>query len=182
MSELRTPRLLLRPWRESDRAPLAAMTADPLTMRYFHVTRTRAQSDAWLDRTAAHFATHGYGLWAVEAPGVAELIGFVGLNTIPERVPVHAPVELVWTLGAPFWGHGYAPEAARAALADGFARFDFPEVVGYTTTMNAPSRRGMLKLGMRFDPMASFDHPAIPSGSVLRRHVVYRMARGDCPR
>lgn len=177
MSALHTPRLILRPWREADRAPLAALTGDPATMQYFRLTRSREQSDAWLDRTVAHFARHGYGLWAVEAPGVAGLIGFVGLNTIPDDIPVHAPVELVWTLGAAFWGRGYAPEAARAAIADGFARFDFPEVVGYTTTMNLPSRRGMEKLGMHLDPMASFDHPHIAPGSVLRRHVVYRMGR-----
>lgn len=177
MSELRTPRLILRPWRDADRAPLAALTGDPATMHSFRVTRSPAQSDAWLARTIAHFARHGYGLWAVEAPGIADLIGFVGLNTIADDIPVHAPVELVWTLGAAFWGRGYAPEAARAAIADGFTRFDFPEIVAYTTPMNIASRRAMGKLGMRFDPLASFDHPHIAAGSELRRHVVYRLAR-----
>ena len=84
---LQTPRLILRPWRDSDLAPVAAITADPQVMRFFHLTRNRAQSDAWVTRTQAHIDQHGFGIWAVEAPGVAPLIGFVGLAHVPERVP-----------------------------------------------------------------------------------------------
>jgi ribosomal-protein-alanine N-acetyltransferase len=172
---LTTPRLILRLWREADRAPLAAITGDPHTMRFFPAVRTPAQSDAWLDRTQAHIQRLGYGIWAVELPGTG-LIGFVGLSAIPSDLPVASGVELAWTLGAAWWGNGYAPEAARAAAADGFARFDLAELVAFTAAVNAPSRRVMEKLGMRLDPMASFDHPRIPSGHVLRRHVLYRLA------
>jgi len=89
---------------------------------------------------------------------------------------VGSGVELVWTLGAAWWGNGYAPEAARAAAADGFTRFDLAELVAFTAAVNAPSRRVMEKIGMRLDPLASFDHPRVASGHVLRRHVLYRLA------
>lgn len=176
-----TPRLILRPWRDADRAPLAAITADPHTMRFFATARTRAQSDAWMDRAQAHIDRLGFGMWAAEIPGEGlpggTLIGFVGINTVPADLPTAAGVELVWTLGREWWGRGYAPEAARAAAADGFSRFGFSELVAFTAAVNAPSRRVMEKIGMRLDPMASFDHPRVPAALTVRRHVVYRLAR-----
>ncbi len=175
MPDLTTPRLILRPWRDTDRAPLAAITADAHTMRFFGITRSPAQSDAWMERTQAHIDRHGFGIWAVERPGTG-LIGFVGLSTIPPELPVAPGVELVWTLGAAWWGHGYAPEAARAAADDGFARLGLAEILAFTAAVNAPSRRVMEKIGMLLDPLASFDHPRVPAGP-LRRHVVYRLAR-----
>ena len=84
---IHTERLILRPWRETDRAPLAEITSDAETMRFFNMTRDRAQSDAWLDRVRAHFDAYGFGIWAVEAPGVAPLIGFVGLSRVPDTIP-----------------------------------------------------------------------------------------------
>ncbi len=174
--QLLTPRLMLRRWRDSDRAPLAAITADALTMRFFASPRTVAQSDAWMARTDAHFGRHGFGIWAVELREQARLIGFVGLSTIPEYLPLPAGVELVWTLGAASWGRGYAPEAAAAAAADGFARFGFPELFAFTAAVNAPSRRVMAKLGMRLDPLAGFEHPLLPVGHPLARHVTCRLA------
>lgn len=172
---LTTARLILRPWRAADRAPLAAITGDPHAMRYFTITRTPAQSDAWMARTQLHFDRHGFGIWAAERPG-SGLIGFVGLSTIPPNLPVFPGVELVWMLGAAWWGQGYAAEAARAAAADGFARLGLREILAFTAAVNTPSRRVMEKIGMRADPAASFDHPAIAAGHKLRPHVVYRLA------
>lgn len=174
MPDLATTRLILRAWRDADRAPLAAITGDAHTMRYFGVVRSPAQSDAWMDRTQAHINRHGFGIWAVELPGTG-LIGFVGLSTIAPDMPVPPGVELVWTLGAAWWGHGYAPEAARAAASDGFARLGVAEILAFTAAVNAPSRRVMEKIGMRLDPMASFDLPRLTAGNVLRRHVLYRL-------
>ena len=178
MPDLITARLILRRWRDSDRAPLAAITGDKQTMRFFNVVRSPAQSDAWIHRTQAHIDRHGFGIWAAELPGTG-LIGFVGLSTIPPELPVTPGVELVWTLGAAWWGQGYAPEAASAAAADGFARLGVSEILAFTAAVNTPSRRVMDKIGMRLDPLASFDHPRIAAGDVLRRHVVYRLPRPE---
>jgi ribosomal-protein-alanine N-acetyltransferase len=172
---LTTPRLLLRPWRDADLNPLAAMTGDPVVMHYFGRIRDRAQSDAWAARVRAHFDRHGFGIWAVEAPGVAPFIGFVGLSTVPADFPMAPAVEIVWTLAAPFWRRGYATEAARAALDDGFTRLRLEELVAYTAAINTPSRGVMERLGMRRDIAGDFDNPRVPAGHELCRHVLYRI-------
>src|SRR5437764_9532227 len=115
-SELRTPRLLLRPWQASDRQPFAALNADPRVMEHFPALLARAESDARADGIEAHFAQHGYGLWAVEVPGVAPFIGFVGLNTPKFEAHFTPGVEIGWRLAAEHWGRGYATEGAHAAL------------------------------------------------------------------
>lgn len=175
---LRTPRLLLRPWRDADLEPCAAMTADPEVMRLFPATRDRAQSDAWVARTRAHFDCEGFGIWAVEAPGIADFIGFVGLSRVPEGMPCAGGVEAVWTLAAAHWRRGYATEAASAAVRDGFDRLRLAEVVAFTTPANAGSQGVMRAIGMRHDPADDFDHPKLPAGHALRRHVMYRRRAG----
>ncbi len=173
---IRTERLLLRPWRDADLAPVAAITADPAVMAFFHLTRSRPQSDAWVARTQAHIDRHGFGIWAVEAPGVAPLIGFVGLSTVPADLPCAPAVEAVWTLGAAWWRRGYAAEAATAALRDGFTRLGLAEIVAFTAASNTPSQAVMRAIGMTRDPKGDFDHPRVPEGHPLRPHVLYRRA------
>ncbi len=172
---LTTPRLILRSWRDSDLEPVAAITADPVVMHYFHIVRSRAQSDAWVARTQAHIDRHGFGIWAVEAPGVAGLIGFVGLSTVPAELPCAPAIEAVWTFGQAWWRQGYCTEAARAALADGFERLRLAEIVAFTAAINGPSRGVMEKIGMAHDVPGDFDHPRVPDGDPLRPHALYRI-------
>ncbi|MCW3475794.1 GNAT family N-acetyltransferase [Limobrevibacterium gyesilva] len=174
---LTTARLVLRHWREDDLDAVAAMTADPVVMRYFLHARSRAQSDAWVAGVRAHFDRTGFGIWAVEAPGVAAFIGFVGLSQVPADMPSAPSVEAVWTLDRPYWNRGYASEAARAAMADGFTRLGLDEIVAFTTVVNTPSRAVMERLGMVRDPTEDFDHPRVPAGHRLARHVLYRKKR-----
>jgi RimJ/RimL family protein N-acetyltransferase len=171
---LTTERLVLRPWRETDLPLVAEIAADPLVMRYFHLTRTRAQSDAWVARTQAHIDRHGFGVWAVEAPGVADLIGFTGLVHVPDEVPCAPAIEAAWTFGARWWRQGYCTEAAGEAMRDGFERLHFPEIVAFTTASNTPSQGVMRKLGMTRDLAGDFDHPRVPAGHALAPHVLYR--------
>jgi RimJ/RimL family protein N-acetyltransferase len=174
--ELRTERLLLRAWRDSDRAPFAELNADRVVMEHFPSTLDRATSDAMVDRILDRWAAGRPSLWAVEVPGGAEFIGFVGLLE-PSFVAAFTPcVEIGWRLAAPSWGRGYAPEAARAALAHGFDTLGADEIVSFTAPANANSRRVMEKLGMRHDPTDDFDHPNLPEGDPLRRHVLYRLS------
>ena len=84
---LRTDRLLMRRWRPEDRAPFAALNADPRVMEHFPSTLTTAESDALVDRIEARFDENGYGLWAIEVPGVAPFIGFIGLAPVPDELP-----------------------------------------------------------------------------------------------
>jgi RimJ/RimL family protein N-acetyltransferase len=162
-------RVVLRQWRDDDREPFAALNADPETMRYFPSTMTRAESDAFVDRAVELIAERGWGLWAVEVPGVAPFVGFVGLN-IPQFMP--EAVEVGWRLLKEHWGHGYATEGGREALRYGFEELGLDEIVSFTTVANTPSRRVMERIGMAHDPSRDFDHPNLPDGP-LKRHVFY---------
>jgi RimJ/RimL family protein N-acetyltransferase len=174
--ELRTDRLLLRRWRHSDREPFARLNADPVVMRYFVAPLTPAESGVLVDRIEAHWEKHGFGPWAVEIPGVAAFGGFVGLSMPTFEAHFMPAVEIGWRLDRTYWGRGYATEAARAALADGFTRGGLKEVVSFTIPINLPSIRVMEKIGMRRDPIDDFDHPNLPPGHPYRRHVLYRVA------
>lgn len=173
--ELRTARLLLRRWREDDRGPFAALNADPEVMAHFPEPLPRERSDRMVDRMEAVFAHERYGLWALEVAATGQFVGFAGLN--PVGFPAHftPAVEVGWRLARHAWGHGYATEAARAALGYGFEEVGLAEIVAFTTTTNLRSQAVMRRLRMTHDPADDFDHPDLPPGHRLRRHVLYRI-------
>jgi RimJ/RimL family protein N-acetyltransferase len=175
--EVETPRLRLRQWRDSDLAPFAALNADPAVMEFFPARLARAESDAFAARIRGSIAQRGWGLWAVEAPGVSPFVGFVGLEEPGPHIPVSPCVEIGWRVAAEHWGKGYASEAARAALQVGFDRLGLHEIVSFTSQLNRRSRAVMERIGMRFAG-ETFEHPNVPIGSPLRAHVVYRLVRG----
>jgi ribosomal-protein-alanine N-acetyltransferase len=179
--ELRTDRLLLRRWREADREPFAALNADPVVMEHFPSPLTRAASDDFVDRVESRFDAEGWGLWAVEVVadpgGPSGFVGFTGLWAPDYEVPGSVgpdTVEVGWRLARWAWGHGYAPEAATAALRFAFDELGLDEVVSFTTVGNARSRRVMEKVGLRRRPERDFDHPRIDPAQHphLVRHVL----------
>jgi RimJ/RimL family protein N-acetyltransferase len=169
-----TERLILRPWRDDDLAAFAALNADPIVMEHFPSLLDRAQSDARAQRIRDEFEREGFGLWAVEVPGVAPFIGFTGLSR-PAFMP--EVVEVGWRLARAHWGAGYATEAARAALAWGFANLPLAEIVAMVVPDNVRSQRVMARLGMVRDEAVAFDHPAIAVGHPKRLHWLYRLPR-----
>jgi RimJ/RimL family protein N-acetyltransferase len=175
--EVRTERLWLRRWRPEDREPFARLNADPMVVEYLPGALTRAESDALVARIEAGWYEHGYGLWAVEVPDVAPFVGFVGLSSATFEARFTPAVEVGWRLAPGAWGAGYATEAGRAALANGFDDVGLNEIVSFTAQGNVRSRRVMERLGMRHDPSDDFDHPRVAAGSHLRRHVLYRLDR-----
>ncbi len=177
--ELTTDRLRLRAWRPADRDAFAALNADPVVMEHFVAPLTRAESDALVDRIEATFAEQGWGLWAAEAPGVADFIGFIGLAVPGFDAPFTPCVEVGWRLARSAWGHGYAPEGAREALRFAFEELALDEVVSFTSVGNDKSRRVMEKIGLRHDPADDFDHPKVPDSHRIKRHVLYRVAASD---
>lgn len=177
--DLRTGRLVLRAWRESDRAPFAAMNADPVVMEHFPSTLDRAQSDAMFDLIQRRWADGRPSLWAVEVPSVADFIGFVGLLEPSFTAPFTPCVEVGWRIAAAHWGHGYAPEGAAAALEHGFDVLGRDEIVSFTVPANSRSRRVMEKLGLHHDPADDFEHPNLPPGDPLRPHVLYRLTAAE---
>lgn len=173
--EIRTDRLLLRAWRESDREPFAALNADPAVAEHFPAALTREQSDEGVDAITRHFDQHGFGLWAVEVAASGDFAGFVGLNVPTFEAHFTPCVEIGWRLARSHWGHGYATEAARASLRHGFEVLELEEIVALTVPANRRSIAVMERIGMTRDHSGDFDHPRIAEGSPLRRHVLYRI-------
>jgi RimJ/RimL family protein N-acetyltransferase len=177
--ELRTDRLVLRAWRDEDREPFAALNADPVVMEHFPTTLSRSGSDELVDRIVDRWRAGEPSLWAVEVPGVAPFIGYVGLLAAGFEASFTPCVEVGWRLAAEHWGHGYAPEGAAAALSFGFDDLDLGEIVSFTVEANERSRRVMSKLGLHHDPADDFDHPTLPPGHPMQRHVLYRITAGE---
>ena len=171
---LRTPRLLLREWRDADAAPFAEMSADPGLTEFL-----LPPDEQWIARARQRWADHGFGQFVVELPGEASFIGVVGLGDLYPTLPAAPAIEAAWRLARPYWGKGYALEAARAVVEDGLSRLGLCEIVAITVVDNHRSRRVMERLGMTRDPAEDFDfdHPRLPPGHPLRRHVLYRLRR-----
>jgi RimJ/RimL family protein N-acetyltransferase len=176
--ELRTERLILRRWAPSDLAPFAELNSHPRVTEFLPSVPTREESNAMVDRIECAFAEHGFGLWAVEVPGVTRFAGFVGLSLPRFSAHFTPAVEVGWRLAPAFWGRGYATEGALAAVGFGLDTLQLDEIVSFTTEANLRSRRVMERIGMTHDPADDFDHPLLPPESALRRHVLYRIGLG----
>jgi RimJ/RimL family protein N-acetyltransferase len=176
-SPLRTGRLLLRAWRDDDLEPFARMNADPEVMEHFPAMLSREESDAQVGRIRAAFDATGYGLWAVEIPGVVPFAGFIGLMLPPFEAHFTPCVEIGWRLARTYWGAGYATEGAVAAVSYAFDEAGLDALVAMTVPANTRSRRVMERLGMTHDPREDFDHPRLAPGHALARHVLYRLER-----
>jgi ribosomal-protein-alanine N-acetyltransferase len=174
---LETARLALRDWHEADRAPFAAMNADPVVMEFFPKPFTAAQSDALVDNFQAELEESSYCPWAVEELSTGAFIGFVGLHAVPAYLPFAPGAEVGWRLARPYWGRGYATEAAVAAVQFGFGPLDMDRILSFTAVVNLRSRRVMERLGMSRDEADDFDHPNIALGHPLRPHVLYSLSR-----
>jgi RimJ/RimL family protein N-acetyltransferase len=174
--ELNSPRLRLRLWRPEDRTPFAGINDEPTVRRYLSPL-TRAGLDAMMDRIGAHFARHGWGLWALEERASGALIGLCGLEHVHWQAFFTPAVEISWRLSTPWQGKGFAREAAETTLTFGFDTLALDRVVAVTTPANTASWGLMIRLGMR--KLDEFDHPSLPEGSPLRRQVAYEITARD---
>jgi len=163
--EIHTARLLLRGWRDDDLAPFAAKAL------------TREESDAFVAWIGDAWGTRGFGQWALERLDTGAFVGFTGLSAPSFEAAFTPAVEVGWRLAADAWGHGFATEAAEAALAFGFETVGLDEIVSFTVPENVRSRAVMERIGMTHDSADDFDHPRFPEGHRLRRHVLYRLGR-----
>lgn len=175
--ELCTPRLLLRGWHSTDLRAFAALNRDPRVMEHFPGIMSRAQSDAMARRIQAHFALHGFGQWVLERHEQPGLIGVLGLQWVRFDAAFTPAVEIGWRLHQAHWRQGYAREAGEAVLAHAFQVLQLPAVLAFTVPANRPSQALMGALGMQHQAAEDFEHPLLPVGHPLRRHVLYRLSR-----
>ena len=170
---LETERLRLRPFREDERERFAALNADPDVGVWLGGVLSREQSDIAFDRTCAHIAEQGFGLWAVERKADRVMIGQAGLDEVPDDLPPAPAVEMSWRLFPDAWGQGYASEAAAAALTWGLANLKDARIVAFTTRSNRRSEGVMRRIGLIRSPSLDFEHPRLAQGHPLRSHIVY---------
>jgi RimJ/RimL family protein N-acetyltransferase len=175
MAALMTDRLILRRWCQEDRAPFAAMNADPRVMEFMPKLLSREESDHMIDRIEAGFEQRDFGLYATQLRLDSSFIGFIGLS-VPAFEATFTPcVEIGWRLASRVWNRGLATEGARAVIGESFGRLGLSALVSFTAKQNAASQRVMQKLGMTRNPAEDFDHPNLAEGHPLRRHVLYRL-------
>jgi len=174
---LTTGRLLLRRWRDADRQPFQKLNADPQVMEFMPRQLSSEDSDAMIVRIEQHFDRHGFGLFAAELIAEKAFVGFIGLSVPAFDAPFMPAVEIGWRLAAGYWGQGLATEGARAVVRYAFETAGLTSLVSFTVPQNLRSRRVMEKLGMVHDPSDDFDHPRLPEGHPLRRHLLYRLHR-----
>jgi RimJ/RimL family protein N-acetyltransferase len=172
MFEIKSERLVLRDWRESDLSPWAAMNADPAVREYLGRLLTTEDALASVQGFLDDLDRHGFGFWAVEVRASGEFIGFTGLDVVDDGMPFTG-VEVGWRLARSAWGHGYATEAAIVALEHGFATVGLPEILAVTTKTNLRSQAVMRRIGMTYDPAEDFDDPDVEEGPLCRA-VLYR--------
>lgn len=173
---IETERLVLRPFVEADRAPFAAMNADPRVGEWLGGVRTPAESDATLARIAENALRNGFDFLAAERRSDGRVVGMIGLRA-HEDSPPGPCLEVGWRLGYEAWGMGFATEGAAAALSWGFANLDAPEIVAFTAASNLKSQAVMRRIGMAREPARDFLHPGLAEDHPLRPHLLFTARR-----
>lgn len=176
---IRTDRLVLRRWTSADLEPFAGLNADPKVMEYFPGLKTKEESDHSVSLMSGHIEKCGWGFWAASLVETGEFIGFIGLEDVHFKTDFTPAVEIGWRLAFKHWGKGYATEGALACLRYGFETLNLNEIVSFTAVENTRSRAVMQKIGMHHNSKDDFDHPKLPEGHPLRRHVLYRLERDE---
>lgn len=171
------PSLILREWRDSDAAPFLAMGRDPEVMAFLGPLMEPADVDRIITRVRSYQAELGYCAWALEQRSDGAMVGFCGLIPGPAGTPLEGKVEIAWRLARPHWGKGYARDAALAALGWAWANLDAPSIWAITVTANTRSWGLMERIGMTRHHDLDFDHPAVPDGDPLKRHITWSIDR-----
>jgi RimJ/RimL family protein N-acetyltransferase len=176
-----TERLILRTWRDDDRAPYLATCNTPTVTAHLNGPSSDEEIDAAFGRIAKSQVEHGFSFWAIERKTDRALLGFCGLRICDDlERPVHGEIEIGWRLREDAWGQGYACEAAQAVLDWAWANLDAQHVVSFTVPANEPSWRLMERLRMVRRPDLDFAHPRFPADHPLSRHITYAIERpGD---
>ena len=174
---IQTRRLILRKWKEEDLVPFAKLNACKHVCEFLPKTLSKKESDELAARIISHFDKHGFGLFAVERKDNNHFIGFTGLSIPGFEAHFMPAIEIGWRLSYENWGQGFATEVAMVVRDYAFDTLGLDEIVSFTTERNMASRRVMEKIGMNHNIEDDFDHPSLPAGHRLSRHVLYRLEK-----
>jgi RimJ/RimL family protein N-acetyltransferase len=175
---IETDRLILRQWRAEDRAPYLNICQSEAVMACLGGPSTEAEVDAALGRVRASQDRNGFCFWAVERRADRAFLGFCGLKVADTPgTPIEDEIEIGWRLGQPYWGQGYAREAAFASLRWAWANLTAPRVIAITVPANRRSWGLMERIGMSRRPELDFGHPAFPENHPLHQHITYAVER-----
>lgn len=172
-----TPRLILRGWRDEDAEPFHAMFQDPRVMEFLGPPETLEGVRAIVARIQGDIAKTGYWFWAMEQKSDGAFMGFCGVKPGPAGTPIAGKTEIGWRMAHPYWGHGFAREAAQASIDWAWANLPASDIWAITVLGNSRSWGLMQRLGMARRHDLDFDHPNVPDGSPLKRHLTYSLSR-----
>lgn len=175
MIYVETSRLRLRDWKEADLEPFCLLNADEQVMKYFPKTLSSEETNELYQSIQSECKECGFGLYAVEIKENQDFIGFIGFHRATFEADFTPCVEIGWRLKKQAWGYGYATEGAAACLQYGFATLGFDEVYSFTADRNTPSKKVMIKIGMRF--VTLFHHPKMEQHSPLSKHVLFHIKK-----
>lgn len=167
INSFRTDRLVATRLSATDLDELCRMHRDTRVMATLGGTRSEERTKQFLRTNLGHWDDHGFGLWVFRAASDGAFVGRGGLRHV--HIGGHDEVELAYALMPELWGFGLATEMARALLKIAFEQLALAQVVAFTITTNAASRRVMEKLGFTFE--RELVHAGLP-------HVLYRITRG----
>ena len=167
-----TPRLLIRDWEKHDIAPFASINSDVRVMEYFPHPLSETESTNLYNRINQEFIDFGFGLYVIERKEDKAFLGFTGFHNFTFETDFSPGVEIAWRLRYEDWNKGYVTEAANACLDYARNYLRFTELFSFTSLHNKRSERVMQKIGM--EKIKEFDHPNVPDGHWLKRHVLYK--------
>jgi RimJ/RimL family protein N-acetyltransferase len=171
---IETQRLVLRQWNDADVEAWADMNADARVMEFFPGVMARERSYEQAAILRAALDKNGYGWFVMERREQPGFAGIMAVDDIRHDLPFRPLREIGWRLPVESWGHGYATEAANGLLKFARDELHWSEVVAMTAAINMRSRRVMERLGMTYDASEDFNHPRVPDGMAIKRHVLYR--------
>jgi RimJ/RimL family protein N-acetyltransferase len=175
MQNIETEHLRLRNWQDGDVLPFYEMGQDPRVMEYFSSLWPLESVHLFIHNMKKQLTERKYTLWALEEKSSKQFAGFVGLNSPQWEAHFTPCVEIGWRLAFPFWGKGYATEAAKAVLHYAFDQLHLSEIVAFTVPSNVRSIKVIERIGMTRDIKGDFLHPKLESNHPLAKHVLYRI-------
>lgn len=172
---IKTERLGLRNWNNSDLIEMTALNQDTQVMEFFPSTQDKSKTQGFIERMQKHFDVHNYCYFAADRLDTKEFIGFIGLCTQNYLKDHPTFTDIGWRLKQAAWGKGFATEGAKGCLKFAFEEMNLDKVYSVCSLINVKSENVMQKIGMQKE--MEFNHPLLsdyPELEVCALYVIQR--------